>query len=134
MNETGTLRFDGRLKEVIKTAGVNVAAAEVEAALQEHPGVTLACVVGVPHPARGENVAAFVVRRDPRCSEHDLLAFCRERLASYKVPRHVFFSRDTDLPVLGSGKVDKRALRALAAERVGPSPRPSPEGRGSSDG
>ncbi len=113
----GWLHFLGRLKDVIKTAGVNVAAAEVEAALQEHPGVTLACVVGVPHAARGENVAAFVVRRDPGCSEDDVLAFCRTRLASYKVPRHVFFSRESDLPVLGSGKVDKRALRALAAER-----------------
>jgi fatty-acyl-CoA synthase len=129
VDAAGCLHFLGRLKDVIKTAGVNVAAAEVEAVLQDHPGVTLACVVGVPHPARGESIAAFVVRRDPGCSEDDLLAFCRARLASYKVPQHVFFCSEADLPVLGSGKVDKGALRALAVERLVPSPFPSRECR-----
>ena len=129
VDAAGCLHFLGRFKDVIKTAGVNVAAAEVEAVLQDHPGVTLACVVGVPHPARGESIAAFVVRRDPGCSEDDLLAFCRARLASYKVPQHVFFCSEADLPVLGSGKVDKGALRALAVERLLPSPFPSRECR-----
>ena len=114
----GWVHFIGRIKDVIKTAGVNVAAAEVEAILQQHPGVKVAYVTGVAHPTRGENVAAVVVRRDDGCTEADLVAFCRDRLASYKVPRHLFFCREAELPVLGSGKVDKRALRALAAERV----------------
>jgi fatty-acyl-CoA synthase len=107
----GLLHFIGRIKDVIKTAGVNVAAAEVEAVLLQHPGVKVVHVVGVPHPTRGENVAAFIVRRDEVCSADSIVEFCRERLASYKVPRHVFFLSESDLPVLGSGKVDKRQLR-----------------------
>lgn len=118
LDASGHLHFLGRIKDVIKTAGVNVAAAEVEAALQEHPAVKVAYVIGVLHPARGENVAAFVVLRDAQGSEAELIAYCRERLASYKVPRHIFFSAESDLPVLGSGKVNKQALRGLAAARI----------------
>ena len=117
LDERGLLHFLGRIKDVIKTAGVNVAAAEVEAVLQAHPGVKLACVTAVAQPTRGENVAAFVVR-DAACTAAELEDFCRQRLASYKVPRHFFFCGEAELPVLGSGKVDKRALRRLAAERV----------------
>ena len=112
----GWLHFVGRIKDVIKTAGVNVAAAEVEAALMQHPGVKVAHVVPVPHPTRGENVGAFVVRRTATCSAADLQSHCREALASYKVPRHFFFVEERDLPTLGSGKVDRQALRARAAE------------------
>jgi fatty-acyl-CoA synthase len=118
LDASGHLHFLGRIKDVIKTAGVNVAAAEVEAVLQEHPAVKVAYVVGVPHAGRGENVAAFVVLGEAPCAEAELISYCREQLASYKVPRHVFVCGDTDLPVLGSGKVDKQALRAHAAARV----------------
>ena len=112
----GWLHFVGRIKEVIKTAGVNVAAAEIEAALLQHPGVRMAHVVPVPHPTRGENVGAFVVPQGSGCSAADLQAHCREALASYKVPRHFFFVDEKELPTLGSGKVDRQALRARAAE------------------
>jgi fatty-acyl-CoA synthase len=117
MDEDGNLHFVGRIKDVIKTAGVNVAAAEVEAVLMSHPAVKVAHVVPVPHPTRGENVAGFVVQRAPGCTESDLVEYCRSRLASYKVPRHLFFVPERDLPVLGSGKVDRRKLRDLAVER-----------------
>lgn len=117
IDANGLLHFIGRLKDVIKTAGVNVAAAEVEALLMQHPHVRVAHVVGVPHPVRGENVAAFVVGIEPNATDA-LLAFCRERLASYKVPRHLFVCTEDQLPVLGSGKIDKRALRARAAQQV----------------
>lgn len=116
LDARGRLHFAGRLRDVIKTAGVNVAAAEVEAVLLQHPGVKVAHVVPVPHPSRGENVAVFVVRRDPACSAADVQAHCRAALASYKVPRHVFFLREEELPTLGSGKVDRQRLRAVAAE------------------
>jgi fatty-acyl-CoA synthase len=123
----GSLVFIGRLKDVIKTAGVNVAAAEVEAVLLEHPTVRAAHVVGVPDSARGENVAAFVVlggEADPAA----LLAHCRTRLASYKVPRHLWVRGEDALPTKGSGKVDKRALRdeavRLTAGRDDSSPPP----------
>jgi len=112
------LHFTGRLKDVIKTAGVNVAASEVEAALLRHPAVQAAHVVGVRHPTRGENVAAFVVLRGSGgVTPEELQNFCRESLASYKVPRHVFMVADADLPRTGSGKVEKAALRRLAEAR-----------------
>ena len=119
LDETGHLHFVGRIKEVIKTAGVNVAAAEVEAVLMDHPAVKVAHVVPVPDPRRGENVAAFLVRSDASCGEADLISHCRAKLASYKIPRHLFFVQESDLPTLGSGKVDRRRLCELAAERAG---------------
>ncbi|MBI3389546.1 MAG: AMP-binding protein [Deltaproteobacteria bacterium] len=118
LDASGHLHFIGRIKDVIKTAGVNVAAAEVEAVLTAHPDVRLACVTAVPHPARGENVAAFVVVRSTALGAEALLDFCRARLATYKVPRHLFFCSEADLPVLGSGKIDRQRLRALAAKRA----------------
>jgi fatty-acyl-CoA synthase len=103
------------LKDVIKTAGVNVAAVEVEEALAKHPAVKAAHVVGVPDAVRGENVAAFDVLHDAAGARaDDLQQFCREALASYKVPRHVFVITDADVPRTGTGKIAKPALRELA--------------------
>jgi fatty-acyl-CoA synthase len=113
LDQRGALHFLGRLKDVVKTAGVNVAAAEVEAVLLAHDAVAAAHVVGVPDPARGENVAAFVVPRGEVDIEN-LLAHCRRALASYKVPRHVWLRREGELPLKGSGKVDKTRLREEA--------------------
>jgi fatty-acyl-CoA synthase len=120
LDADGCLHFAGRLKDVIKTAGVNVAAAEVEEALARHPAVQAAYVVGVAHPTRGENVAAFVVLRAGRhASAEDLAAFCREMLASYKVPRHVFVVEEDEVPRTATGKVEKAALRRAAGVRLG---------------
>jgi len=118
IDAAGLLHFIGRIKDVIKTAGVNVAAAEVEAVLMAHAGIKVAHVVAVAHPTRGENVAAFVVPRDPGVTEADVLEHCRAQLAAYKVPRHVFFVSERELPTLGSGKVDRQALRALANQKT----------------
>jgi len=105
--------------DVIKTAGVNVAAVEVEEALGRHPAVKSAYVVGVPHQTRGENVAAFVVLHPARdASGEDLREFCRSALASYKVPRHVFVILEAEVPRTGTGKVEKAALRRAAAARI----------------
>src|SRR5439155_2457164 len=91
LDDAGCLHFASRLKDVIKTAGVNVAASEVEGVLARHPAVRAAHVVGVRHPTRGENVAAFVVlRASGGVTPDEIQGFCRECLASYKVPRHVF--------------------------------------------
>ncbi len=110
----GCLHFTRRLKDVIKTMGVNVAAAEVEAALERHPAVSRAYVVGVPHPVRGENVAAFVVPAALGFDEQELLEHCRRELASYKVPRHVFVCAESEIPVSASQKVEKGKLRERA--------------------
>lgn len=114
LDADGALHFVGRLRDVIKTAGTNVAAAEVEAVLTEHPSVAAAYAVGVPEPRRGEDVGVFVVARGG-FDRDAVLAHCRRHLASYKVPRHLWLRREDELPQKGSGKVDKAALRAEAA-------------------
>jgi fatty-acyl-CoA synthase len=123
LDADGYLHFGTRLKDVIKTAGVNVAAVEVEEALARHPAVKAAYVVGVPHRVRGENVAAFVVLAPAAgATPEDLQAFCREALASYKVPRHVFLIAEADVPRTATGKIEKAELRRAAAARAGDTP------------
>jgi fatty-acyl-CoA synthase len=117
LDPDGALHFLGRLKDVVKVAGANVAAAEVEAVLATHPDVRAVHVVAVPDRARGEVVAAFVVPVGD-ADAAALVAHCRARLASYKVPRHVWLCADAALPLRPSGKVDKTALRVEAARRV----------------
>jgi acyl-CoA synthetase (AMP-forming)/AMP-acid ligase II len=115
LDPAGHLHFASRAKDVIKTAGVNVAAVEVEEALARHPAVQSAHVVGVSHPTRGENVAAFVVLRPGAAAgPEELRGFCREALASYKVPRHVFVIAEADLPLTASGRPEKAVLRRRA--------------------
>jgi len=100
-----------RLKDMIVTGGENVYCGEVEAVLADHPAVLEAAVFGIPDPQWGELVAACVVLKPGMSiTAEALIAHCRERLASYKVPRHLEFS-ETDLPKNGSGKVLKRLLR-----------------------
>ncbi len=118
-DDDGYLHFATRLKDVIKTAGVNVAAVEVEETLARHPAVKAAHVVGVPHPVRGENIAAFVVLHSGADTSPDALRdFCKSSLASYKVPRHVFLISEAEVPRTGSGKIEKPALRRTAEARI----------------
>jgi len=119
VDANGCLHFTERLKDVIKTMGVNVAAAEVERTLEAHPDVRHAYVVGVPHPVRGENVAAFVVPRRAGVTVEELTGFLRGRLASYKLPRHFFWCSEADVPLSASNKVEKRTLRARAVAALG---------------
>jgi len=108
----GQLTFHGRAKDMLKVGGENVAAIEVEAYLCSHPAVKLAEVVGRPDPRLDEVPVAFVeLRPGKSASEEELIAFCLGRIASYKVPRAVFFMNDGEWP-MSATKVDKRALRA----------------------
>lgn len=110
------LRFTGRRTAMIKTAGSNVSPAEVEEVLGAIPGVRVAYVFGVPAGDRGEDVAAVVVR-DPQSTldTDDLVASARRELATYKVPRHVRFVGEAEVPMLPTGKVNLVALRSLVA-------------------
>jgi len=115
----GVLFFKARLGDMIKTAGANVSPREIEVTLDAFPEVQSSFVVGVPDPVRGQNVAVAVVLD----SGHSLdAAACRERLrdqlSAYKIPRHFFFSESRDLPFTDSGKIDKRRLSAMLAERI----------------
>lgn len=106
--------FTGRVTEMIKTGGSNVAPPEVEAALATLPDVKLAFVLGIPHPELEEQVAAVVVARDG-CSldVDDVRAGAAKLLSGYKVPRVVLVLAEDDVPWLGTGKPDKRAMRPL---------------------
>jgi len=101
----------GRKKELYISGGENVYPAEVEAVLHAHEQIREAAVVGVPDDRWGETGLAFVVAA-PAPSPEALIAFCRERLAAYKVPQHVRFV--DALPKNHSGKIDKQVLRARA--------------------
>jgi acyl-CoA synthetase (AMP-forming)/AMP-acid ligase II len=106
------LIFTGRITEMIKTSGSNVAPREVEVAIEKFPAVSLAVVLGVPDPERGEAVGAVVAIRDGATIDVDALrAALYEVLSNYKVPRYIVVVPQADVPTLGSGKPDKRMLR-----------------------
>jgi fatty-acyl-CoA synthase len=108
----GRVRFRGRLKEMIKTGGVNVAPLEVEHVLLQHPDIVQAHVVGVPDRLKGEIVAAAVeMRADAEPDAAAITAFCRERLASYKVPTRFAFRAAGEFPRTPTGKIHKPGLR-----------------------
>ena len=100
-----------RAKDMIVTGGENVYSGEVEAVIYEHAAVREAAVFGIPDPKWGELVMACVVlKRGIALTAEELVAHCRQRLASYKLPRRVEFL-DSELPKSGSGKILKRILR-----------------------
>jgi acyl-CoA synthetase (AMP-forming)/AMP-acid ligase II len=118
-DENGVLFFKGRLGEMIKTAGANVAPREVEVVLDAFPEVQASFVVGVPDPARGQNVAAAIVLDSGQeLSREECRQRLREELSAYMAPRHVFFFAKSDLPFTDSGKIDKRRLAERLAERI----------------
>lgn len=111
-DERGYLEFRGRLKEMIKTGGMNVSPAEVEVVLREHDAVDQAIVVGIPDPARDEILAAAIVLKPGnQLAASELEAYCRAEMARYKVPARFEFLRSEDVPLTDTGKVSKRALQ-----------------------
>jgi acyl-CoA synthetase (AMP-forming)/AMP-acid ligase II len=115
----GFLFFKGRLGEMIKTGGANVAPREIELVLATMPEILAAHVVGIPHPARGENVALAVVLREGAQLDRDTLhARLKQELSAYKLPRHTFFVTSAEIPMTDSGKLDRRRLRDALAKRV----------------
>jgi fatty-acyl-CoA synthase len=119
LDDAGRLYWQGRLTDIIKTGGANVSPREVDEALIEHSGVKVAQTVGVPHQTLGEVVVSCVVPHDGVVLDTgQLLAFLRERLASYKLPRHVLFFREDEVAVTGNAKIKAGELRELAAKRL----------------
>lgn len=114
IDNDGFLYHVDRLKDIIVRGGYNISSVEVEAALAAHPDVFEAAVIAKPHEKLGEDVKAFVVLRPGAATAAaDLTAWCRERLADFKVPRDITFV-DT-LPRNAAGKVLKRQLRDASA-------------------
>lgn len=114
----GRLIFRGRIKEMIKPGGFNVATLEIEEFLKSCPGVKAAVVVGVPDPRQGEVGYAFIeAQHGARVEAQAIIAFCRAHIATYKVPAHVEFV--SEWPLTPTGKVRKLELKGRARERVG---------------
>ena len=114
----GHLRFVGRYKDMIKVGGENVDPTEVESYLSTYPGVSQAAFVSYPEARLGEVGVAFVqVVPGASVDPDGLIAFCRGRIASFKIPRHVLIV--DELPMTSSGKVQKARLREVARERLG---------------
>jgi fatty-acyl-CoA synthase len=124
LDAEGLLHWTGRLSNLVKTGGANVSPLEVEEALVRYPGLHTAHAVGVPHPTLGEALVLCAVPVEGASVDPEALrAFLRERLAAYKVPRHVLcFTADrvswTGSQKLRTGALREAALARLAAERV----------------
>jgi long-chain acyl-CoA synthetase len=120
------VHFVDRGKDLIIASGYNIAPAEVENVIYEHPAVLEAAVVGIPHEYRGETVKAFVVLKPDfqgKVTEQDIINFCKDKLATFKVPQHVEFIEAIPKSVVG--KALRRLLReqelakAKAGKRIG---------------
>jgi long-chain acyl-CoA synthetase len=113
IDEAGFLHVVGRVKDIIIRGGTNINPYEVESILRKHPALSDACVVGRPHAELGEVPVAFVVGR---AEKQEIDSFLSERgLAHYKWPEAVY--NVDELPLSGPGKVNRKSLRELAAER-----------------
>jgi crotonobetaine/carnitine-CoA ligase len=116
-DEGGYFFFVDRAKDMIKRAGENVAASEVEAVILDHPKVFDCAVIGVPDAMRDEAIVAIVVpaeRESP--GEDEIIGWCRQRLASFRVPERVEFRKQ--LPRTSVGKIQKHVLRAEIAVEI----------------
>ena len=115
----GHLRFVGRYKDMLKIGGENVDPMEVEAYLMGHPAINLAAVVAYPD-ARLSEVGVAFVRLEPgqALTEEQVLAYCRGKIASFKIPRRVIFV--DEYPMTSSGKIQKAKLREEALRRIPP--------------
>ena len=115
----GYMRFLGRYKDMLKVGGENVDPMEVEGLLLDHPEIRQAAVVGAPDARLAEVAAAYVEREpDSRLDAEAVAAWCRGKVASFKIPAHVFFI--DSFPMTESGKIRKVALRADARSRLEP--------------
>jgi len=127
IDQNGFVSIVDRAKDMVIRGGENVYSVEVEAALFEHPAVADAAVIGVPHDVLGEEVgAAVVLRPGSKVSAEELSRHVHERLASFKVPTHIWF-RAEPLPRNPQGKVLKRELRSALIGEGQPGEEPPPE-------
>jgi fatty-acyl-CoA synthase len=110
MHPDGYIELRDRKKDIIISGGENISSIEVEQALLAHPGVSEAAVVGIPDEKWGERVKAFLtLRAGEQATPEDIVAFARERLAGYKLPRAIEIV--DALPTTSTGKIQKFVLR-----------------------
>lgn len=117
MDEDGYFYIVDRKKDMVLIGGYNVYPREIDEVLVQHPKVLDAVSVGIPHPTRGEAIKAYVVLKPGQSLEkHEILKFCRQKLANYKVPKDVEFRKS--LPKTMVGKTLRRALRAEEEAKI----------------
>lgn len=116
-DEEGFLHLIGRASEMIRTGGINIAPAEIEEFLRTHPAVEEVAVVGVPDDLKGEVAVAFVTLapQADMVDEAELKAYCRSRIASFKIPVRMAISRE-GLPRTDTGKLARKTVKSLAKE------------------
>ncbi|QQE78860.1 class I adenylate-forming enzyme family protein [Alicyclobacillus sp. SO9] len=120
IDEQGYIEFLGRSKDVVKVSGENVSPKEIEEVITRHPAVAQAYVVGVPDRMTTEAGAAFIeLKPGETCSRREMMKWCQNHLARFKVPRHYWFVESSQWPMTGSGKIQKFRLKELAQERLG---------------
>ena len=114
MHPDGYIQLKDRSKDIIISGGENISSIEVEDVLYKHPDVVAAAVVAKPDTKWGETPCAFVeTRPGATVTEEELIAWCKEKLARFKCPRHIVF---VDLPKTSTGKIQKFRLREMARE------------------
>jgi fatty-acyl-CoA synthase len=112
----GYIQLKDRSKDIIISGGENISSIEVEDALYKHPAVAVAAVVARPDERWGETPCAFIeLKPGASATAEDLIAWCRQNLAGYKVPRHIVFA---EIPKTSTGKVQKHVLRGRVREEA----------------
>jgi len=114
---SGHIEIKDRLKDVIISGGENISSLEVESVLHQHPGVLLAAVIAQSDPKWGEIPCAFIeLKPGATTTPEELQAFCRDKLAGFKIPRRFIFQ---EIPKTATGKIQKFMLRQAASDRTG---------------
>jgi fatty-acyl-CoA synthase len=117
MDSEGYVHITGRLKDLIIRGGENIAPREVESVLEKHPAVSEAQVIGVPSHKYGEEVMAWIkCKPNITATEEELIAFCKDHIGSYKIPR--FWRFVDSFPMTVTGKIQKFKLREMAIEEL----------------
>lgn len=109
VSSDGFIKIVDRKKDMIIVSGFNVYPTEIEDTVTNHPGILECAAIGVPNKKSGEVVKLFVVKKDPNLDKNDLLAFCRDHLTGYKIPKEIEFRKE--LPKSPVGKILKKELR-----------------------
>jgi fatty-acyl-CoA synthase len=115
LDADGYVKIKDRSKDIIISGGENISSIEIEDVLYRHPAVMVAAVVALPDPKWGETPCAFLeLKHGAKVTGEEIIAFCKEHLAGFKVPRKVVFC---ELPKTSTGKIQKFALREQARSR-----------------
>jgi len=117
LDENGYFYIVDRKKDMIIAGGYNIYPRDIDEVLFEHPQIVEACAVGIPDEYRGETVKAFVVLKSgASLTEEEIINYCKDKLAKYKVPKMIEFI--DELPKSGVGKILRKELRQMEMERM----------------